>query len=284
MIIPNKHSGYQAGIRRYYMGGGGSLGSTGSIFSSASNAAPNADPYTSANRPNYVPVGANGQFNQPIFQPKYENYSMNNPMSVSEYGTSGGNYFLQNPDVQQAFTQSPHPGSANQFAQMHYDKFGRTEGRTAPGMYPQMQNTPFNPYTNGSSGGFGGGGGFGSGGGFMPQQQMYQPQQQMQPSFNYQQPSYGRSNFIYDAPLPEGMLGTMGGTGYNPATGRSDLGTAGGSGQFTPQTMQPLPIQPAPTNYGPSRAIVGRSAQMRGTPNVMRRAEGGIASLTSSIE
>jgi len=32
-------------------------------------------------------------------------------------------------------------------------------------------------------------------------------------------------------------------------------------------------------NYGPSQAIVGRSSQMRGTPNVMRRAEGGITSL-----
>ena len=227
MIIPNKHSGYQAGIRRYYMGGGG--GGLGSIFSSTSNAAPNADPYTSANRPNYVPVGANGQFNQPIFQPKYENYSMNNPMSVSQYGTSGGNYFLQNPDVQQSFTQTTNPGSPDQFDQLHYNNFGRNEGRTSPGasMYPQMQNTPFNPYTNSSGGGFGGGGFGGGYGGFMPQQQMYQPQQQQ---------------------------------------------------------MQSLPVQPAQTNYGPSRAIVGRSSQMRGTPNVMRRAEGGIASLTSSIE
>jgi hypothetical protein len=29
---------------------------------------------------------------------------------------------------------------------------------------------------------------------------------------------------------------------------------------------------------------VGRSAQMRGTPNVMRRAEGGIASLLDDVE
>jgi hypothetical protein len=33
------------------------------------------------------------------------------------------------------------------------------------------------------------------------------------------------------------------------------------------------------TSSGPSQAIVGRSSQMRGTPNVMRRAEGGITSL-----
>lgn len=43
------------------------------------------------------------------------------------------------------------------------------------------------------------------------------------------------SRFIFDAPLPEGMMGTMGGRGYDPVTGRLDLGTAGGSGQFVPQ-------------------------------------------------
>ena len=42
------------------------------------------------------------------------------------------------------------------------------------------------------------------------------------------------------------------------------------------QQMQQPMAQP---NYGPSQAIVGRSSQMRGTPNVMRRAEGGITSL-----
>ena len=42
----------------------------------------------------------------------------------------------------------------------------------------------------------------------------------------------GRDYFIPDAPLPPGMFGTMGGTGYDPKTGRMDLGTAGGSGQF----------------------------------------------------
>jgi len=43
---------------------------------------------------------------------------------------------------------------------------------------------------------------------------------------------YGKSNFIPDAALPEGMVGTAGGTGYDPVTGRLDLGSAGGSGQY----------------------------------------------------
>ena len=39
-------------------------------------------------------------------------------------------------------------------------------------------------------------------------------------------------------------------------------------------------MQQPQTNYGPPQQIVSRSAGMRGTPNVMmRRAEGGIASL-----
>ena len=54
----------------------------------------------------------------------------------------------------------------------------------------------------------------------------------------------------------------------------------------TPFSYQPMqqPMQQAQPNYGPSQAIVGRSSQMRGTPNVMRRAEGGIASLLDNDE
>jgi hypothetical protein len=164
MVIPNKHSGYQAGIRRYYTGGGGSGGVM--MFPPSSN----ADPYTSANRPNYVPFGTNGQYNQPIYQPQSQNYNMSNPMNVSQYGTAPG---------------------AN--------------------MIPQMPSALFNPYQN-----------------------SYQPP----PQFNFQQ-------------------------------------------QQQPQQQQSQPaVQP---NYGPSQAIVGRSSQMRGTPNIMRRAEGGIAALTDSV-
>jgi len=121
--------------------------------------------------------------------------------------------------------------------------------------------------------GYGGGsGGFGNQ--FMPQMQSpfsFQPQFQSQMNMGMQNP-FSRNNFIPDAPLPEGMMGTTGGTGFDPSTGRMDLGTAGGSGRFVSQPA-------APRSSGPSQAIVGRSSQMRGTPNVMRRAEGGITSL-----
>ena len=118
-----------------------------------------------------------------------------------------------------------------------------------------------------------------------PTQQQYNPyqmqspfsfqpqfQQQMRSPFSFQpqQNQFSRGNFIPDAPLPEGMMGTMGGSGYDPMTGRMDLGTAGGSGQYTPAP---------PRSSGPSRPIISRSSGMRGTPNVMRRAQGGITSL-----
>ena len=51
------------------------------------------------------------------------------------------------------------------------------------------------------------------------------------------------------------------------------------------QQQTPFSYQQAQPNYGPSQAIVSRSAGMRGTPNVVaRKAEGGIASLMDSVE
>lgn len=59
-------------------------------------------------------------------------------------------------------------------------------------------------------------------------------------------------------------------TPFNPYTNSFGYGMQTPFSQ--PQSMMP--------NYGPSQPIVSRSAGMRGTPNVMmRRAEGGIASL-----
>jgi hypothetical protein len=49
----------------------------------------------------------------------------------------------------------------------------------------------------------------------------------------------GGQTFIPDPRLPEGMMGTMGGSGYDPVTGRVDLGTAGGSGQYVPRAEEP---------------------------------------------
>jgi hypothetical protein len=232
-----------------------------------------------------------------------------------------GNYFQQNPnsDINSTLAAMRSVGINRTDIQAAggYNNYGPQ--MSMPSMQAQAQQ-PFNPFSNTS--GYGGGfpmtagyGGFGSPmGGLSPfvtnpmyqmqspfssQQSRYQPQMQtpfsyqqqsyqqqynpyqMQSPFSFQQPSYGGyggyggGNFIPDAPLSEGMMGTMGGTGYDPVTGRMDLGTAGGSGQYTPAP---------PRSSGPSQAIVGRSSQVRGTPNVMRRAEGGIASLMDDVE
>jgi hypothetical protein len=114
-------------------------------------------------------------------------------------------------------------------------------------MQAQSQQ-PFNPYSNNS--GFNGQlmtagyGGFGSPMGGLSPY-VTNPMYQMQSPFSYQ---------------PQ----------YNPYQMQSPF-----------SYQQPMPQR---TSSGPSQAIVGRSSQMRGTPNVMRRAEGGIASLMDDVE
>jgi hypothetical protein len=82
------------------------------------------------------------------------------------------------------------------------------------------------------------------------------------------------------------MIGNQSQGDWSYLQNRSGFGGGfGGFGnQFMPQMPTPFqqPVQQAQSPFrssGPSQAIVGRSSQMRGTPNVMRRAEGGIASL-----
>lgn len=197
---------------------------------------------------------------------------------VNNYGPQTSAPSMQTQMQQQFNPYSNNSGFNGQLMTAGYGGFGSPMGGLSPFVTGQMQQ-PFNPFSSQQSN-------------YRPQMQTpfsfqqpsYQPQYnpyQMQSPFSFQQPSYGGyggyggGNFIPDAPLSEGMMGTMGGTGYNPVTGRMDLGTAGGSGQYTPAP---------PRSSGPTTPIVGRSAGFRGTPNVMRRAEGGIASLMDDVE
>jgi hypothetical protein len=220
MIIQNKHSGYQAGIRRYCMGGGG--------FSPA----PNADPYTSANRPNYVPFGTNGQYNQPIYQPQSQNYNTGNSMNVSQYGQQPQNFSSQ--------TMQP----AQQTSM-----FG---GQMQGGGYGQFgMNNPYSPYSNS----------------FLNIDQ------------NINRGTITDKVGAYRDSLNRGFNDQQ---IQNQVTGLFGQQTQGDTNYL--QTQARLPVPPALTNYGPSQAIVGRSSQMRSTPNVMRRADGGIASLVDNVE
>jgi len=233
------------------------------------------------------------QAQQP-FNPYSNNSGFNGQLMTAGYGGFGSPMGGLSPFVTNPMYQMPQPYNPFSSQQSRYQPQMQTPFSFQQPSYQQQQPQPLTSSMQGQQ---------------QPTQQMMsnfqnaqqsyqQPQQynpyqqyqqslgsynpyQMQSPFSFQQPSYrgyggyGGGNFIPDAPLSEGMMGTMGGTGYDPVTGRMDLGTAGGSGQYTPAP---------PLSSGPTTPIVGRSSGFRGTPNVMRRAEGGIASLMDDVE
>jgi hypothetical protein len=219
------------------------------------------------------PMAGSDQFFQPVYNTSYQNYARPaTQFDVSMYGTqpvqspafaSGmsrdninnaiGNYFQQNPNSAMSDTLNAMRSSG--INRTDIQSFGGVNNYGPQMSMPSMQaQQPFNPYTNSS--GYSG---------YMPQmqspfsyqQQSYQPsyQPQMQTPFSYQQQNYQPTQ------LPAYVYDTI-----------RDLGQY--KSQPVPQRM----------SSGPSQAIVGRSSQMRGTPNVMRRAEGGIASLMDDVE
>ena len=146
---------------------------------------------------------------------------------------------------------------------------GRSTGLANPTNYQQQQQ--YNPY----------------------QQQQYnpfsyqQPQQQQYSPFSYQQPQSQRRE-LNPYQQYENSLGS-----YNPYSSQEQYNPYS-SQDYNPYQMQSpfsyqqpryddsyqQPQQPVvPTSSGPSKAIVGRSSGSRGTPNVMRRAEGGIVGI-----
>lgn len=266
MIIPNKHSGYQAGIRVYPFGGGGGgeqlpgtgdsqIGNTGGTTPVGTGVAIPPPP------PPPQPQTMTGQ----IYNQNLQSGMTDAQMRTMRSGPGQDSPFLYNSTspnqwndaVTQAGMTSPTgrplAGSAQFFQPVYQPQYqdysmgnrmGVSQFGQQPffgGFMPQMQ-TPFNPYTNSFGGGFGGG--FGSpemrgGSGFGPRM----PQQQFMPQM--QSPFQPQMNMGMQTPFSSGM-------------------------------SQPAPQR---TSSGPAQAIIGRSSQMRGTPNVMRRAEGGITSL-----
>jgi hypothetical protein len=337
MIIPNKHSGYQAGIRKYYMGGGGGGGvgsaspvaadppppsrmasaapppqfqtygsgdRTGSLVQSGNSLRPSALDYS---KPIYDPnysdnitgYQKSSQFSQPIYQQQSTNYA--NPLTafnVSNYGT--------NPGMSQSMQAATAPGGGGADAYYkHLQGYGsllsgqgdrnnvntltqdmRKYGISAQDLQNASSYTPqqnnlqnayeYNPQNKGSGvpfnqimSQFGGFGGFGGSNG------MYQ----MQTPFN----PYTNSN-MQGRPMnfEQQSAGTFPQQQMQQRQQQYSTQTSPMQQPFNPnnqQLAQPYqpPVQRA--SSGPNQAIVSRSAQMRGTPNVMRRAQGGIASL-----
>jgi hypothetical protein len=238
------------------------------------------------------PMAGSDQFFQPVYNSQYQNYARPvTQFNTSSYGTQPSNSALLNQTsranvnntldkfYQENYRDNPMGVSMSDTLNFMREKGINRDDFQAAGNInnygPQMSmpsaqtQQPFNPYTNSSNYG-----------GYMPQmqspfsfqQQNYQPsyQPQTQTPFSYQQSSYQPSMqtpFSYQqqsyqpTQLPAYVYDTI-----------RDLGQY--KSQPVPQRM----------SSGPSQAIVGRSSQMRGTPNVMRRAEGGIASLMDDVE
>lgn len=317
MIIPNKYSGYQAGIRLYPGGGGGGgqpaaptiasppppppqpwettgFGATGgvntqegyNILQSAKGqpweqsggqyndlltrgftsdqirqsagqmyGAPSNENFNQMvthagmTSPTGRPLAGSAQFYQPIQQQQYQNYA--NPytaFNVSTYGTQ--------PMVSQAQQwQAANGGNPQNVYNSANNWLQQNAGADMNTMMSAMRGVGMNPYDVQAAGGYSN---------YAPSFGM----PQMQTPFNPYTNSFG-----YGVPQMQTPF-SYGGTG--------GYGGGVGIGNFMPnQSQSSQPMQPTPqrVSSGPAQAIVSRSAGLRGTPNVMRRAEGGITSL-----
>ena len=202
------------------------------------------------------PSGQDSQFYQPVFQSQYTNYATTNPLGVSQYGTPMTARSL----VDSFYAGLGRYGSGNEVNQVdpggrQYWENALSSGTLAPqdlaknfsyavNAARQNPSDPYGQYYQNQTGYSG----MDLGRGYAQQ-----PMQQRQAPFNPYMNQY-QTPFSYQQPMQQQMQ--------------------------TPFSYQQPMAQPAvQPNYGPSQAIVGRSSQMRGTPNVMRRAEGGITSL-----
>jgi len=234
------------------------------------------------------PFAGSGQFTQPVYNSQYQNYT--NPLTtfnVSNYGT--------NPGMSRSMQAATAPGAGGAGAYyQHLQGYGnllgtqgdrnnintlmndmRQYGISAQDLQsassytpPQQQYNPFSyqqPQSMGYADPYSGRAtGLANPTNYanqrFQQQQQYNPYQQQQQQYNpfgYQQQQYNPYQQQQYSPFSYQQQ-------YNPY-------------DSYPQTYQQQPV--VPTSSGPTSPIVGRSSGFRGTPNVMRRAEGGIAGI-----
>jgi hypothetical protein len=190
-------------------------------------------------------LGRNGVYLSPQQTQMYNPYT---PPVVNQSG------YIPLSDWRSALPPLPAQTNANtpreSFGQMVTGNTVNSITQGFPQQQPQQQYNPLqsmglpNPYSNQPQ----------------QQQQMYNPfsyggQQ------SYQQPQQQYNPYSYQ---PQQQLSSGQTYDYQPY-------------QSPTQYQQQQPV--IPTSSGPSQAIVGRSSMGRGTPNVMRRAEGGIIDL-----
>ena len=176
-----------------------------------------------------------------------------------------------------------------------YEKSGGT--RDEVGQQVSTQPLQFNPYTNSRSYS---GGAFPTQTPFSYQSTATKPVTQSQTPFSYQTSTGQQSNTPLTAssttPFASSFTAPQNPFSYQTSTGQTnkDYGLAYSAPMQLPQyvydtirdidSYQSQPVQayksPRATSSGPNQAIVGRSSQVRGTPNVVaKKAAGGIASL-----
>jgi hypothetical protein len=239
------------------------------------------------NSPTGRPMAGSDQFFQPIYNTSYTNYArpatqfdtstygtqpVNSPALAWNLANGGAGRSDINNSVSNWLNQNQGADINTSLAAMRGSGVNRTDVQAAGGYnnygpqmsMPQMQ-TPFNPYAAGY--------GQQMQSPFSFQQPSYQPP--MQTPFSYQQQSY-QPSYQQQSYQPS----------YQPSYGGyGDYGYSAPMQSNYQQPMQQAPAQPvAPRSSGPTTPIVGRSSGFRGTPNVMRRAEGGIASLMDDVE
>lgn len=204
------------------------------------------NPYTNSSQPYDRFYGGQQQSYSPplsMDMPNPDSYSGNNYVdSYSGRSTGlGGRGSYQAPQQQQ-YNPFSYGGGGQQFVQPQMNN---------PFSYQPQQQQQFNQFRPGQSIEY-------------PQQQQFNPYRQYEMSlgaYNPYQQQQQYNPFSYQPPPPQ--------------YGQPQYGQPYQSQQDLPQYSQPE----IPTSSGPSQAIYGRSSAMRGTPNVMRRAEGGIAGI-----
>ena len=177
---------------------------------------------------------------QPRFYGGQQSMGMPNPFSYNEQSNSPPRSMgLPNPTN---YANQRFQQQSNYYDQGNQQSYQQPQSIEYPYQRPQQQ--PYNPFSYRQP----------------PPQQQYNPYQQYEQSlgsYNPYQQQEQYNPFSYQQPQQQ----------YNPFSYQ----------QQDNLYQQPQPI--VPTSSGPSQAIYGRSAGARGTPNVMRRAEGGIAEI-----
>ena len=210
------------------------------------------------------PMAGSDQFFQPVYNPQYQNYARPvTQFNVSSYGTQPSN----SPAFNSGMSRGAINNKINNFYNTNYrdNPMGVSMSDTLNFMREQGINRDDFQMAGGVNN-------------YGPQMSMPQMQSPFNPYTNSS--GYGmQSPFSYQQQYSPYQMQTP--FSYQPSYGGyggygEDFG--GGFNMYTPVTPT------SPRSSGPSQAIVGRSSQMRGTPNVMRRAEGGIASLVDDVE